>query len=120
MVRYTHAIIARTGATHTHPGQNQRAQRAGHSVAREPITSAPSAAVAVQPYHHISGARKSIAGSAHAQEDDAKRRIDGKQCKPSRPRYHIDEREPRAVGQREATKYGSERHDPKPMMSFTT
>src|SRR5215831_10200358 len=61
-----------------------------------------------------------IAGTVHTRKDDAKRRIDGKQRKPARPRYDIDEREPRAVGQGEATKYWSERHDPKPMISFTT
>ena len=61
-----------------------------------------------------------IAGTVHTRKDDAKRRIDGKQRKPARPSYHIDEREPRAVGQGEATKYWSEPYDPKPMISFTT
>ena len=52
--------------------------------AKRPAANAPSAAVAVQPYHHISGARNSMAGigdvsrAVHArQEGDAERGIDG-------------------------------------------
>ena len=48
-VGYTHATIADTGATHSQPDQIGRVQRSGKSAAQHPNTSAPSAAVAVQP-----------------------------------------------------------------------
>lgn len=50
IVRYTHAIIATAGITHTHPNQKCRVERSGNDAATTPNTSAPSAAVAVQPY----------------------------------------------------------------------
>src|SRR5205809_3039567 len=47
--------------------------------------------------------------SMHTRKDDAERRIDGKQRKPPGPRYHINEREPRAVsqGDRKSTRLNS-------------
>ena len=61
-----------------------------------------------------------IAGTVHTQKDDAERRIDSNQRKPLRSRYHIDDREPCTVGEGEATKCGSGRHDPKPLISLMT
>src|SRR4029450_5021607 len=53
----------RAGTTHNHPGQNLRVHRSGNNVAIRPNKSAPSAAVAVQPYQYIAGARNPSEGS---------------------------------------------------------
>jgi hypothetical protein len=63
-VRYMHAIIARTEVTQTHASPDRHVDRPGSNVARKPSTSAPVAAVAVQPYQYIAGATKPMVGSA--------------------------------------------------------
>ena len=68
IVRRTHSIIAKTGVAHNNPGQNQRVHRSGNNAAIRPNISAPVAAVAVQPYQYISGARNSSEGSATSRE----------------------------------------------------
>ena len=58
-----HASIAAKGITQAHPDQSMRVQRSDRAVAARPATSAPSAAVAVQPYQYMAGARDPRAGS---------------------------------------------------------
>src|SRR5215470_11619153 len=67
MVRYAQTIIAPTGINQAHHGHGND-QRSGKAAAIKLITNAPSVAVAVQPYHHISGARNSSAGSTASRE----------------------------------------------------
>src|SRR5260370_37433305 len=50
--------------THTHPGHTAWVQRPANSTATTPNMAAPTAAVAIQPYQYIAGARNPNAGSA--------------------------------------------------------
>ena len=84
------------GTTHNHPRQKPFVQASGMSAAHRPTTPAPNAAVAVQPYQYIAGARKPSAGSAKSRvwtvpgEDDAERRKHGEQRELTSDRDRID------------------------------
>ena len=67
--REVNARDHRERGNHPQPSRPKPARPSlGHDAATSPITSAPSAAVAVQPYQYIAGARNPIAGSTVSRE----------------------------------------------------
>ena len=113
------------GISHSHPDQIRRAHSSGSTAPSKPNTSAPSAAEAVQPYQYIAGARNDIAGSTiprvvRAQEDDALLGIDGEQCEIQLECDHVENSESSPVSECKPAECMRRRHEPNPMMLFTT